>query len=254
MTKNLLFAILSLAAFSAFGWGQTGHRVIGQIAETHLTDAARENIRKVLGHESLAMAGTFMDEIRSDKTFNYMDPWHYCTVPTGKSYEEAGTPEEGDAIWATQKIMTELRTKNFTTEDEAFNLKLLIHLIGDLHQPLHVGNGQDRGGNDIKLEYFREPSNLHRVWDSGMIDGTRLSYTEYAEWINHPDPADVALWQSTDIVEWAMEGVQYRDAIYTLPKDMKLSYAYDREHAAAMNLRLLQAGVRLAGVLNEIYG
>jgi hypothetical protein len=253
--KNLVL-IFSLMFISThcFGWGQTGHRVTGEIAEAHLSVKAKKNISDILGHESLALVSTYMDEIKSDPNYRHLDPWHYCTIPTGETYELPGTPQEGDVVNAILQLTNELKSKQFTLGDEAFTLKLLVHLVGDIHQPLHVGNGQDRGGNDIKLEYFWEPSNLHRVWDTGMIDGTRLSYTEYTAWINHPDKTDVELWQSASVVEWAHESMTYRPGIYELPENMKLSYAYDRAHLPTVNLRLLQAGVRLAGLLNEIYG
>lgn len=254
MKKILLLFALCLGFADCFAWGQTGHRVTGEIAEAHLSAKAKKSISEILGHESLAMVSTFMDEIKSDSSYRHLDPWHYCTIPTGETYEGAGTPEQGDVVSAISKLVAELKSKKFTEGDEAFTLKLLVHLVGDIHQPLHVGNGQDRGGNDIKLEYFWEPSNLHRVWDTGIIDGTRLSYTEYTAWINHPDKAEVELWQSASVVEWAYESMTYRRGIYVLPENMKLSYAYDRAHLPTVNLRLVQAGVRLAGLLNEIYG
>jgi hypothetical protein len=237
-----------------FAWGQTGHRITGEIAESYLSTKAKKNIEKIIENQSLAMVSTFMDEIKSDTNYRHLDPWHYCTIPTGMTYEEAGTPDEGDVVAAILQLVEELKSKEFTQGDEAFTLKLLVHLVGDIHQPLHVGNGKDRGGNDIKLEYFWEPYNLHRVWDTGIIDGTKLSYTEYTHWINHPDNSDIPVWQSASVVEWAYESMTYRNVIYDLPEDMKLSYAYDRAHLATINLRLVQAGVRLAGLLNEIYG
>lgn len=249
-----LFAIALLHSSCAFGWGATGHRITGHIAERHLTETARENIRKVLGHESLAMVSTFMDEIKSDPAYDHLRPWHYCTIPDGMKYSEAGTPENGDVVYAIEKLSEELRTKKFTQGDEAFTLKLLVHLIGDIHQPLHVGNGNDRGGNDVQVTYFSRKSNLHRVWDSGIIDGTQLSYTEYAEWINHPEPAEVEKWQKSGVRHWAHESMTYRPQIYKLPKDKRLSYQYDYAHKPTVNLRLLQAGIRIAGMLNEIYG
>ncbi len=251
--KFIIFLLL-ISGTKLFGWGQTGHRVIGQIAEEHLTRKARKNIEKVLGNESIAMAGTFMDEIRSDDRYKHLDPWHYCTLPDGQTYQEAGTPKEGDVIMGIRRTIQELHTKKFTIGDEAFTLKILIHLVGDIHQPLHVGNGTDRGGNDVQVEYFWRKSNLHRVWDSGMIDGKQLSYTEYAVWINHADQQQIKAWQSATVLDWAYESMAYRDEVYDLPDNNKINYQYDYHHIDIANLRLLQAGIRLAGILNEIYG
>jgi len=238
----------------ALGWGQTGHRVIGQIAEEHLTRKAKKNIAKTLGGENIAMTSNFMDEIRSDTTYYFLDPWHYCTIPDGKTYDEAGTPEDGDIISGIKKLISELESNNYTIGDEKFTLKLLIHLIGDIHQPLHVGNGTDRGGNNVRVEYFWENSNLHRVWDSGIIDRQKLSYTEYTHWIDHAKKRQIIEWQSSDVMKWAYESMSFRSQVYNLPESKKIDYRYNYENIELVNLRLLQAGIRLAGILNELYG
>ena len=98
MKRLAVIIILIFMDTHVIGWGQTGHRTVGLIAENHLSKKAMRNIQKVLGNESIAMASNWMDEVRSDNSYNYMNPWHYCTIPDGKTYEEAGTPEEGDII------------------------------------------------------------------------------------------------------------------------------------------------------------
>jgi hypothetical protein len=248
----LLFTIC--ISIESLGWGQTGHRTIGLIAEYHLTKKAKKNIRKILKGQSVAMVGTYMDEIRSDSTYDHLIPWHYCTIPEGKTYEEAGTPEEGDVIYAINYFLNELKTKNFEIENEAFALKCLIHLIADIHQPMHVGNGLDRGGNDVEVEYFWRKSNLHRVWDTGIIDAQNLSYTEYAEWIHISEMTGTAEWLKSGVKDWAYESMSLRDKVYDLPEDKRINYQYNYYNIDLVNLRLLQAGIRLANILNEIYG
>lgn len=254
--KKIILSILLLTIFlpTSYSWGPTGHRVVGLIAEQHLSKKTLKKVNAVLGTETLAEVSTFMDFIKSDRKYRHMNPWHYCTIPDGKTYEEAGTPEEGDVIVTIERLISELKSKNFSDEDEAFALKMLVHLVGDIHQPLHVGNGEDRGGNDVKLEYFFRSSNLHRVWDSGIIDEQKFSYTEYADWINHVDAAQVKTWQSATVRQWAAESVTYREQVYQIPENKKLSWRYNFDNIDTVNLRLLQAGVRLAGVLESIYG
>ncbi|SNS46536.1 S1/P1 Nuclease [Ekhidna lutea] len=255
MKRFVLPLITLLIVSQSFAWGPTGHRIVGLIAERHLTNKARKNIEKALGFETLAEVSYYMDFIKSDDKYDYMYDWHFATIPTGKTYEEAGTPEEGDVIVALQRLISELETKEFTDGDEAFALKCLVHLIGDIHQPLHVGNGEDRGANDVKLDFFWKSSNLHRVWDSQMIEEQKFSYTEYAEWIDHPTAKQLEDWSSLNVLDWAYESVKYREQCYnTVPEDKKLSYDYVYENLDLLNQRLLQAGIRLANVLNEIYG
>lgn len=246
--------MLSAISLNAFSWGQTGHRVVGLIAERHLTKKAKKNLEKILKDETLAEVSNYMDFIKSDHAFDHMSPWHYATIPDGKTYADAGTPEEGDVIVTIERLIAELKSKKFTEQDELFAIKCLVHLIGDIHQPLHVGNGDDKGGNDVKLEYFWEESNLHRVWDSGMIDEKQYSYSEYVEWIDHASADQITKWQNDKLMDWANESKEVRPQVYNLPKSMKINYRYNYENEALLNQRLLQAGIRLAGILNEIYG
>ena len=255
MKKFLIVFFAMIITSQSFGWGATGHRIVGLIAERHLSKKAQRNIERILLHETLAEVSNHMDFIKSDATYRHMSPWHYATIPNGQSYQEAGTPAEGDVIQTIERLMQELKSKTFTDEDEAFALKCLVHLIGDIHQPLHVGNGEDRGGNDVKLDYFWNSSNLHRVWDSGIIDGQGYSYTEYVEWIDHPTDQQQEEWASLNVLDWAQESMELRDQCYeTVPENKKLSYRYNYDNIDLVNQRLLQAGIRLANVLNQIYG
>ena len=255
MKKLLVSTFVILISLQSFGWGQNGHRIVGLIAERHLTKKALRNIKEVLKNETLAEVSNFMDAIKSDATYRYMSPWHYATIPDDKTYLEVGTPEEGDVIKTIERLISELQSKKFTDSDEGFALKCLIHLVGDIHQPLHVGNGEDRGGNDVKLKYFWESSNLHRVWDTQMIERQNYSYTEYVEWIDHPSSQQLKDWSSLEVLDWANESKEARKQCYqTVPEDKELSYRYNYDNLQLLNQRLLQAGVRLANVLNEIYG
>jgi len=252
MRKIHIILLSTIISFNALGWGQTGHRVVGEIAYNHLSNKARKNIDKVLGGQSIAMVSNFMDEIKSDPKYDSLSPWHYCTIPDGTKY--AGAPEEGDVIMGIQTYTNLLKRGGVSLEEEQFALKCLIHLVGDIHQPLHVGNGEDRGGNDVRVTYFWESSNLHRVWDTGIINGQNLSYTEYTQWIDMTDDDQIANWQKDDVMVWAEESMALRPYVYDLPEDKKINYRYNYKNISNVNLRLLQAGIRLAGILEEIYG
>lgn len=255
MRKTAIFFFTLFLTIQSFAWGPIGHRVVGLIAEKHLSKKAKKNLQQILKNETLAEVSNFMDFIRSDKTYRHMGSWHYCTIPDGKTYAEAGTPDEGDVIVTIQRLVNELKSKNFTDEDEVFALKCLVHLVGDIHQPLHVGNGEDKGGNDVDLEFFWSKSNLHRVWDSGIIDEQKYSYTEYVEWIDHPTEVECVNWSSINVLDWAKESKEYRNQCYdTMPENKKLNYRYNFDNIDLVNQRLLQAGIRLANVLNDIYG
>ncbi len=251
---SILFIPLNNTSEEARRWGQIGHRTTGHIATQLLSDNALQEVERVLDGNSLAEVSTWMDEVRSDRNFRYMSPWHYSTIPQGQTYEEAGTPDEGDIIWAIDKMVTELKSGDLDEEQEAINLKVLVHLVGDLHQPLHVGNGTDRGGNDARVQWFGDNSNLHRVWDSEMIDGKQLSFTELADFIDDPLTNElIKEWQSTTVLDWAYESQDLLDQVYEYPENGRLSYEYSFLNFDTVEMRLLQAGVRLAGLINEIY-
>jgi hypothetical protein len=137
----------------------------------------------------------------------------------------------------------------------AVPLRLLIHFIGDVHQPLHVGRKSDMGGNTIKVSWFRESTNLHSVWDSYLVEFQQLSYTEYKKAIDHTSAMQRKKWQAQPMVQWFYESYQVSEKLHTeiTQPEMRLSYQYNFRHIDTVNERLLKGGVRLAGLLNEIF-
>lgn len=234
-------------------WGKNGHRIVGDIAADYLNPETREAVDRVLGPTSLAIASTWMDKIKSDPSYDHTHDWHWVTIPDGMTYEETEKNPNGDLIATLQRIIKELKSGTLSTEEEQEKLKMLIHLVGDIHQPLHVGTGKDRGGNDAKVQWFNEQSNLHRVWDSGMINYTKLSYTEFSTAINHPTDQQIAKWQDSNVLDWAYEAMELRDQVYDLAADRKIGYEYQYHNRDLLDQQLLKGGIRLAGILNDIY-
>lgn len=253
MKKLIIIQLIFLVSINAYAWGPTGHRATGLVAEKYLSKKARKELQRILSGQSLAMASTWMDEIRSDTTWNFTADWHWVTIQDGQGYDQSEKNPNGDIVQTVEKIIAALKSKKLSPKEEVEQLKMLIHLVGDIHQPLHVGGGSDRGGNDVKVSWFRTDSNLHRVWDSDMIDDTKLSYTELAESLEKPDATRLASLQKSTVRDWATESMSYRKQVYTVG-DGKLGYVYSYNNFSLVRLRLLEAGVRLAGVLNEIYG
>lgn len=256
MTRALFSAFLLVFMSSpAFAWGQTGHRVTGMIAEHYLTKRAKKEIEAILGPESLAEASTWPDFMRASP-----DPfwrkeagsYHYVTVPPGKTYSDVGAPPEGDAVTALQKFAKTLKDPSASRQDKALALRFTVHIIGDLHQPLHVGNGEDRGGNDVKLAFYGEPSNLHSVWDSGMIDREGLSYSELGAWIEEKITAQEAKeWLVADPLQWIRESGAIRETIYPQGSDIGRDYSF--KYIETVHERLAMGGVRIAAYLNALY-
>lgn len=251
---KLVVVCLLLVPAETHAWGRTGHRVVGSIAQQYLSKKARKALQRILGGESLAMASTWMDEIKSDSTYDHLRDWHWVTIPDGSTYAQAEKNPEGDVVEAIDRMVGTLKSDTLTPSEQVFCLKVLIHLIGDLHQPLHVGNGNDKGGNDFQVRWFKQGSNLHRVWDSGMIDESQLSYSELARSLDRASEAHIAEWSRGSAADWAQENVAVRKAIYPAAPGAELGYGYQYQHWPLVQQQLLKGGIRLAGVLNTIFG
>lgn len=245
-----LITLLILTSL-VFGWGKTGHRVIGKIAEENLTPEAKEQITEILGHTDLARIANWADEIKSDPNWDHTHDWHYCTILEGKGYEG---PEAGGR--AVQKVteFAELLPKGILTgKDERNVLCFIVHIVGDLHQPLHVGNGTDRGGNDVDVTWYRDSTNLHSVWDSKLIDHMQYSYTEYAQQLQLglTEEGKTELLNS-DILAFVNASRNVHEQVYDIGEG-NLSWKYIYKNRELMEDRLLKGGYHLAAVLNNIF-
>lgn len=249
----VLTLIMSMMGSQVFAWGQLGHYLIGYMANMQLKNSTRKKVEQVLGPMSLGRSGTWMDEIKSDRSYNFAYSWHYLTSKSGE-YDPELQEEGGDAYEAILRLKGELIAGNLSPQEEAEKLKMLIHIVEDIHQPLHVGTGEDRGGNDVKLEYFYQPSNLHSVWDSGMIDRWAMSYTEIGNELSRRITSEMEnQYRKATIDDWLKEAVNLRPMVYNLPENKKISYEYGYETRDIVEERLIAASVRLAQILEEIY-
>jgi len=260
LKKLLLSIVVFCFSFPSMAWwGSTGHRVVGEIAESYLTPKTKIAIREILGTESLAMASNWADFIKSDSAFNYLSPWHYINIKGGLNHDEfqklLQTDTAADAYTKLNFLIQELKNKQLAKDKKLMYLRLLIHIVGDIHQPLHVGHLEDMGGNRIRVLWFSDSTNLHSIWDDKLIEFQKLSYTEYTNAINHIQKKQIITWQKQPVIEWFFESYQVAGKLYneiTQPHQ-KLSYRYNFDHVEVLNQRLLKAGIRLAGLLNEIF-
>jgi hypothetical protein len=255
MKKLLLLCLLCpLFIGQAYAWGQNGHRVVGHIAQENLSRKAQKRIMQLLDHNSLSEVSVWMDDIKSDSRYDHTHDWHWVSIPDGQTYAQTEKNEKGDLLMKIEELIASLKAGGLSRQQEQEYVKYLVHLVGDLHQPLHVGTGEDKGGNDVRVDWFGRNSNLHRVWDSDMIESKQLSFTELSHYLDKPSKAQIKAWQSTSIEEWARESMNMRPQVYDVPENKKLGYSYMYKNWNSVETRLLQAGIRLAGLLNEIYG
>lgn len=235
-------------------WGQTGHRTIGLVAEHHLSKTALRKIDRLLDGQSLASVSTYADEIKSDPRYKSYNPWHYVDLPLDQPYDSVEKSPKGDVVQAIQQCIAVLKNPKASREEQQFHLKLLVHFVGDLHQPLHVGRAEDRGGNDIEVNWFGRKTNLHRLWDSQLIDSHQMSYTELAADLPRLSPAQILEIKEEPIQVWLAESQALVRRLYN-EAESQTSYGYEYRYTYLndLRMRLLKGGIRLAALLEEVY-
>lgn len=253
---STLFFYLSVQSMA---WGVLGHRIVGEIADKYLTAKARAEVHKILGNESIAMASNWADFIKSDTAYKYLGTWHYIDFKNGLSYAELQQTLKmdtaKDAYTSIIFLTKELKKKTLPADKKLMYLRLLIHIVGDIHQPLHVSVTGTAGGNTVKLTWFNEASNLHRVWDEHLIEFQQLSYTEYVKAINFTTAAQRSTWQKEPLSKWLFDSYSISEKLVDeiSEPNPKLSFLYNYNHIATVNQQLLKGGVHLGCLLNEIF-
>lgn len=251
-----LLALMLVVTSQASAYGPTGHRIIAELAMRHMTPEARAAVEAILGDEFMAEAATWPDEMRSNPSEFFQreaSPYHYINLPDGVSYEDSEKNPAGDAITALAKFTATLKDDAASADEKALALRYIIHLVGDLHMPLHAGRSSDRGGNRIDVVWFEEITNLHTVWDERLIQHKRLSFTEWTRFLDKKiKPAHVAEWQTAKPTDWVAELISLRGDIYENGHGL-LSWDYVYKYTPVIKSQLSKGGVRLAGYLNEIF-
>jgi hypothetical protein len=236
-------------------WFESGHRLVARIAEARLTPSAREAVGRILGGETLTDAAAWADQIRASRLSTA--PLHYVNIPRDASgYDSvAWCPAGRCLIGAITQYRAALVDPATTTVDRAEALRFLVHFMGDLHQPLHVSDRDDKGGNLTKVEFAGVgTTNLHKVWDGQLIEA--VYPTEEAHW-NHlqqlMETLDLEAMTQGTVVDWAMEGHALAREAYDFPPTRRLRQDYIQKNIAVVDLALIKAGVRLAAVLNSAF-
>ncbi|MFT3701184.1 MAG: S1/P1 nuclease [Agriterribacter sp.] len=260
--KYILFCMAMVCGIfsnTVFAWGVTGHRVVAEIAQRHLSNKAKKEISKLIGIQTLASLANWADFIKSDTNWRYAGKWHYVDLP-GHMERDAFVSGlkalPGENLYTQISAMeAQVKDESLSSEQRQMALKFLIHFVGDVHQPLHVARDEDQGGNKIMITWFDKQMNLHTLWDEALIDFQQWSYTEYATVLDVADKDAVSQWQNTSMDDWFYESHVLSDKIYDLtPANSKLSYKYNYLFAQTLNDQLLKGGLRLAKILNDLFG
>ena len=232
---------------TAYAWGSEGHQVIALIAQSQLTSKARAEVDRLLAQEpgaTLASVSTWADEHRNPSTA----PWHYVNFPRGNCvYDEQRDCLDGRCVVAAIKKEVAILESSAADDKRLTALKYVVHFVGDVHQPLHAGYFDDKGGNTYQLQAFMKGSNLHAVWDSGLIKN-----------LNEEPEAMAARLQGTRLAFPVADlgpvaSAQESCRIVSMPgfyPDRLVGQDYIDRFTLVAERRLAAAGARLAGVLN----
>lgn len=254
--KRILFSlIVAASALCAMAWGQKGHDVTAFIAERHLTPAAKAAVDSILEGKSMVYWANWLDNASHTPEFAYTKTWHYKNVDEGLRYEEAPVNPAGDAVLAIKRMIEILKDPAEPFEKKNLAMKILVHVTGDLHMPLHMGHATDLGGNRIKVKYFGRDNNIHAVWDSSLPESAhKWTYTEWADQIDRVSPAEIEFITSGSIDDWAKETIGLASEVYRyFPAGKEISYNDVAYWSPVIERQFLFGGLRLAHILNEIY-
>jgi len=254
----LCLGAISIALFLG-SWGFTGHKTIAQIAENHLTPQAKSAVQALLGNESRADAATWADEVRNETEYKNTAPWHFINVPSGLSYEDfsaqVANSDKANVYTALSNEEKVLGDASASLDQRRIALKFVAHFVGDIHQPMHVSHAEDKGGNTIQVNFLGRGTNLHSLWDTGLLEHDEKGYTAIAAKYDHPTAAQIKKWQRDEPMIWAWESYQISSKLYDEIDAMSsrsLGEDYYQQHIGIVRQRVEQAGIRLAGVLNAI--
>lgn len=255
MKRIITLPLLLLSVVSALAWSQKGHDVTAYIAEQHLTPATKAVVDSILNGKSMVYWANWLDNASHTRPYAYTKTWHYKNIDEGVRYEEAQANPAGDAVTAIKSQLEQLSDNNISHEDAALAMKILVHVVGDMHQPMHMGHATDLGGNRIKVRFFGRETNLHSVWDSSIPESAhKWSYSEWQDQIDRATEADEQSIIAGSIDDWANETMNTATTVYRYFADKdRISYDEVAYWTPTVELQFLRGGLRLAHLLNMLY-
>lgn len=254
--RYILAAAAATGALSAFAWGQKGHDTTAFIAEQRLTHATKAAVDSILGGRSIVYYANWMDNASHTPEYAYTKTWHYKNIDEGLTFEEAPEHPDGNIVKALNEQTAILANPQASPDERELALKMVVHFMGDIHQPMHMGHASDRGGNQWAVKYFGRDANIHSVWDSNLVESAhKWSYTEWEDQINRIDQDTFRAMTANGTPEsWGKETAAICKEVYDkTPQDTNLSYDYIAEWTPVVEQQLLRGGVRLADLLNSIF-
>jgi hypothetical protein len=245
-----LFIIMFPGSKDCLAWGKKGHELVAEIAFRFMDDSTKQIVKSFLGNLSIEEAANWMDDERSNSYYNYMRTWHYVNVEKGFIYKPT---TERDIVTVLHSAILELKNyKNVSKKDIKRDLLLIFHLVGDLHQPLHVGYGSDRGGNTIDVTSPSMSGILHVIWDSQIIDARKINLDSCMKQLPALSDNEIKDAKKLNVLSWMSNSRSHLEFVYSF-KDNILPPDYVDNSVPIIEKQLLLGGLCLASILNDAF-
>jgi len=256
MRKTVALALFA-CCLPVCGWGPEGHDLVVRIAEAQLTPAARAGVAEILGPDrTLLSVASWADSIRNARPET--GPWHYVDIPINRpSLDMERDCPKGDCVIAKiEEFRKKIADRAAPPDERREALMFLVHFVGDMHQPLHCSDNHDKGGNEVPILFFDHRSNLHSVWDSGLLGRLGREDDLYPA-LERASERNKSKWSKGTVEDWANEAhkASQKTVYGRLPKaaagsPIPLGLAYERKADPLVKQQIEKAGARLAAVLN----
>ena len=261
--RQTIATLIVLVCFSlpveTAAWGRDGHRIVGAIAMTRLDPAARQILTELLGktdRQTIGHACNWPDQLRSQPEYQHTYPWHYVNLPRwDKHYNRQRDCRDGNcAPEALKRFTTRLADDRLPKGERVKAFNWVCHLTADLHQPLHSGYGDDRGGNELEVRYRGRSLNLHSLWDTRLIRSNRPSWRRYSNrLIDELAPPAAVAWSVEEVDHWTEQAHSLvQQMVY--PESAEIKSPYVSKAMPVIDRQLSLAGLRLAWLLNALLG
>lgn len=254
MKKQSTLIWLLLLPLLAWGYGPSGHYICGEVAQHNISKKTTKRLEGLLNNAEIAMVSNWGDFQKSNPEYRSKSKWHYSNFESGISKAQfmraSMDTTSGQNIYRVMELTEYLKTNPNDTN----SLLMLIHIVEDMHCPMHLARANDRGGNKIEIRWFGQKTNLHSLWDDRLIDSQKLSYSEYARHLLRTHQKEDTKFNKSMIISWAWETYMVTEQIYADQELVKRHYDYIYKYRDIMELQLYRAGTHLAMILDYIYG
>lgn len=248
--RTTLIAILFLFEKSVFAWGPTAHKIIVQIAKSQLDKSVSDMVGYYLKGASWDAAACELDEEKHIKSNDKKKNWHYAWLEKDKTYVAAKDPNAINQIEFNIRV---LQNRSLFGNDMVCDaIKNLLHLVGDVSNPLHCGYPNDKGGMDIAVKFKDKATTLHEVWDNLLIEELKVDIWECTKIVLKMTDKEKAELKKLDFTAWANDSRSLLPSVYDF-KDQTISQTYIDQRAMLVKTQLAKAGIRLAAVLNNFF-